>query len=148
MNKERSKTGMNLSYLLIGGGVGAVLALLFAPKAGQEFRADIADATRKGLDKTEEMAAQLSEKATRVYEDTKTKAGEIYDSAKQKLHSAEIAIGENHGDLQNGINHKVERDSHIIKMERKEYDREDRLQGNANYSIGQNLLEKEFFDKN
>ena len=31
----------NLSYLLIGGGIGAGLALLFAPKAGSELRGDI-----------------------------------------------------------------------------------------------------------
>ena len=40
-----------LTYLLIGGGIGAVLALLFAPKSGQELRGDIADATRKGIDR-------------------------------------------------------------------------------------------------
>ena len=39
-----------LTYLLIGGGIGAVIALLFAPKSGHELRGDIADATRKGID--------------------------------------------------------------------------------------------------
>ena len=38
-----------LTYLLIGGGIGAVIALLFAPKSGQELREDIADATGKAL---------------------------------------------------------------------------------------------------
>src|SRR5438477_507265 len=32
-----------LTYLLIGGGIGAVIALLFAPKSGQELRGAIAD---------------------------------------------------------------------------------------------------------
>ncbi len=124
MMKQKSKTGIKLSYVLIGGGIGAILALLFAPKTGQELRTDIADATRRGLDKTEELAAQLGEKASSVYEDTKTKAGEIYDSAKHNLNSAEIQ-----GNLHNDVDHKVEQVSHVIKMERKEYDREDRFQG-------------------
>ena len=41
-----------LTYLLIGGGIGAILALLFAPKAGSELRGDIADVTRKGIDQS------------------------------------------------------------------------------------------------
>jgi len=41
-----------LTFFLVGAGVGAVLALLFAPKSGEELRNDIADATRKGIDKS------------------------------------------------------------------------------------------------
>jgi gas vesicle protein len=129
MNNEKSNIETKLSYLLIGGGIGAVLALLFAPKAGEELRSDIADATRKGLNKTEEIAGQLSETAQTVYAETKTKAGEIYDSAKQTLNSAENALAEIQGNLQNGVDHKVDQISHVIEAGRKEYDREDRLQG-------------------
>ena len=39
-----------LTFFLVGAGIGAVLALLFAPKSGEELRNDIADATRKGID--------------------------------------------------------------------------------------------------
>ena len=39
--------GDKLVYFLIGAGIGAVTALLFAPKAGAELRADIADRTRR-----------------------------------------------------------------------------------------------------
>lgn len=129
MKNEKLNIETKISYLLIGGGIGAILALLFAPKAGEELRSDIADATRKGMDKTEELASQLSETAQTVYADTKAKAGEIYDSAKQKLHTAETAMAEIQGNLQNGVDHKVEQVSHIIEAGRKEYDREDRLQG-------------------
>lgn len=73
MNHEKSNIETKIAYLIIGGGIGAVLALLFAPKAGEELRSDIADATRKGINKTEEIASQLSETAQTVYADTKTK---------------------------------------------------------------------------
>ena len=43
-----SDVSTRLTYLLIGGGIGAIIALLFAPKAGSELRGDIADVTRKG----------------------------------------------------------------------------------------------------
>ncbi|HEY0384411.1 MAG TPA: YtxH domain-containing protein [Pyrinomonadaceae bacterium] len=70
-----------LTFLLIGGGIGAVLALLFAPKSGQELRDDIADVTRKGLDRTRETATQLGARAGEYYEATKERASDIYSSA-------------------------------------------------------------------
>ena len=70
-----------LTYLLIGGGIGAVLALLFAPKSGQELRGDIADATRKGIDRSREAAQHLSDRAGEYYEATRERAGELYTQA-------------------------------------------------------------------
>ena len=67
-----------LTYLLIGGGIGAVIALLFAPKSGQELRGDIADATRKGIDKSREAAQQLGDRAGEYYEATRDRASEFY----------------------------------------------------------------------
>ena len=73
-----------LTYLLIGGGIGAILALLFAPKSGQELRGDIADATRKGIDKSREAAQQLGDRAGEYYEATRERAGEYYTQAAGK----------------------------------------------------------------
>jgi gas vesicle protein len=73
-----------LTYLIVGGGIGAVLALLFAPKSGHELRGDIADVTRKGIEKSKETAAQLQEKAGEYYEVSREKAGELYQTAAEK----------------------------------------------------------------
>jgi gas vesicle protein len=73
-----------LTYLLIGGGIGAVIALLFAPKSGQELRGDLAEATRKGIDKSREAASQLGERAGEYYESTRERAGELYSQAASK----------------------------------------------------------------
>jgi gas vesicle protein len=74
-----------LTYLLIGGGIGAILALLFAPKSGQELRGDIADATRKGIDKSREAAQQLGQRAGEYYEVTRDRATELYSTAADKV---------------------------------------------------------------
>lgn len=66
-----------VACFLLGGAVGALVALLFAPKAGRELRGDIADVTRKGVDRTRETATQLGTQLG-------TKAGEYYDAASQK----------------------------------------------------------------
>src|SRR5438552_17313124 len=74
-----------LTFLLIGGGIGAILALLFAPKSGQELRGDIADATRKGIDKSREAAQQVGQKAGEYYEVTRDRAAELYSTAADKV---------------------------------------------------------------
>lgn len=74
-----------LTYLLIGGGIGAILALLFAPKSGHELRGDIADATRKGIDRSREAAQQLGDRAGEYYEATRNRAGELYTQAAERV---------------------------------------------------------------
>lgn len=74
-----------LTYLLIGGGIGAVLALLFAPKSGQELRGDIADATRKGIDRSREAAQQIGDRAGEYYEATRGRAAELYSQAAERV---------------------------------------------------------------
>lgn len=82
--REDSSAATKLTFLLIGGGIGAVIALLFAPKSGEELRGDIADATRKGIEKGKETAAQLQERAGEYYEVTRDKASELYGTASDK----------------------------------------------------------------
>jgi len=88
MGNDNDNISTRLTYLLIGGGIGAVIALLFAPKSGQELRGDLADATRKGIDKSREAAQQLGERAGEYYESTRERAGELYNQAASKANTA------------------------------------------------------------
>ena len=83
-DREESSVADKLTYLLIGGGIGAIVALLFAPKSGVELREDIADVSRKGLEKSKQAAAQIGEKAGEYYEVTRDKATEFYETAGEK----------------------------------------------------------------
>jgi gas vesicle protein len=78
-------TSNKLTYLIIGGSIGAILALLFAPKSGHELRGDIADATRKGIDRSREAAQQLGDRAGEYYEATRGRAAELYSQAAEKM---------------------------------------------------------------
>jgi gas vesicle protein len=82
--REDSSVSTKLTYLIIGGGIGAVIALLFAPKSGKELREDISDASKKGLEKSKEAAAQLQERASEYYETGREKANELYQTAQEK----------------------------------------------------------------
>ena len=92
--REDASVSSKLTYLIIGGGIGAVIALLFAPKSGEELRGDIADVTRKGIEKGKETAAQLQERAGEYYEVTREKAGEYYQAAQEKVGEIKEKAGE------------------------------------------------------
>src|SRR5687767_4577323 len=70
-----------LGYLAIGGTIGAVLALLFAPKPGRQLREDIADVSKKGLDTARDKARVIGEKTSNIATSVKEKAEARYGSA-------------------------------------------------------------------
>jgi gas vesicle protein len=61
-------SGDKLVYFLIGAGIGAIMALLFAPKSGEELRSDIADATKKSLDYARDTSRDLGDRANDYYQ--------------------------------------------------------------------------------
>ena len=82
---RRDESGMStqLTCFAIGATVGAVVALLFAPKSGRELREDLADAPRKGVDRARETGAQLSTRAGEYYESPASRAGELAANARE-----------------------------------------------------------------
>lgn len=71
--------GQNLMFLLIGGGIGATLALLFAPKKGSELRSDIADMAGKRFDETLAAANEMKRRSAEYYETAKLTGSEVFD---------------------------------------------------------------------
>ncbi|MBI4484095.1 MAG: YtxH domain-containing protein [Acidobacteria bacterium] len=63
--EEKSGTGEKVLFFLMGGFFGAAIALLFAPKSGEETRELLAERARQGRDlvtrKTRELQEQASE---------------------------------------------------------------------------------------
>ena len=74
-----------LTYFVIGGTIGAIVALLLAPKSGRELRGDIADVTRKGVDRSREVGAQIGTRAGEYYEVASSKAGELASGVRETV---------------------------------------------------------------
>ncbi len=78
-----SDAGARVTYFAIGALLGAAAALLFAPKSGRELREDLADATRKGVDRARETGTQLSTRAGEYYETASARAGELASGVRE-----------------------------------------------------------------
>jgi len=82
---DESSAAEKLTFLLIGAGIGATLALLFAPKTGRELRGDIADYTKRGIDVAGESARAIGARATDVYGTATEKVAGVYGTAREKV---------------------------------------------------------------
>ena len=77
-----------LAYFLVGGGIGAVIALLFAPRSGRETRDLIAQKATEGRDRVTSTGRMVSDRVT----DYLDKGKEIVSSQKEQI-SAAIEAG-------------------------------------------------------
>jgi len=77
--------GTKFMFFVLGGGIGAAIALLFAPKTGKELRQDIADAAVKGCNETLEAAARVREHTAEYYDAAKEKGGQVLDTFSANL---------------------------------------------------------------
>lgn len=77
MADNQGNSGDKLIYFLIGAGIGAITAMLFAPKSGSELRSDIADATRKGLDYARDTGRDFGERAQEYYQTGVERASDL-----------------------------------------------------------------------
>jgi len=134
---EREETGATtkLTYLLIGGGIGAILALLFAPKSGEELRGDIADVTRKGIEKGKETATLVGEKAGDYYEVTREKAGELYSSAQEKAGALSEKAKDAVSSASNPFSAALEAGKEAYTDEKRRNESKSISEGRPNYSV-------------
>ena len=60
--------GSKLGYFLAGLGLGAVVALLFAPRSGEETRQYLRERAEEGVDELKRRGRELKERAGEVVE--------------------------------------------------------------------------------
>lgn len=85
---EGSDRISKLAYFLVGGGIGAIVALLFAPRSGRETREMIAQRAAESKERVLSASRNVSDKVT-TYID---KGKEVVASQKEQI-SAAIEAG-------------------------------------------------------
>ena len=66
-----------LFFFMLGGSIGAAVALLFAPKRGDELRKDIANEAARRYEETRDAANRLKDRTGEYYEDTREKGEKV-----------------------------------------------------------------------
>ncbi len=89
-----SNVSTKVAFFLVGAGVGAVVALLFAPKSGEETRRLIADKAGEGKDyltaKGRDLGRQAGEYADRgkeAFNRQKERLADALEAGKEKVRS-------------------------------------------------------------
>ena len=85
---DEKKQGSSLSTIaafFVGGLIGSILGLLFAPLSGKETRARIRETSADAKDRTVETAARTKELTTEISEIAKEKAAELLNQGKERL---------------------------------------------------------------
>jgi len=77
---SEGSTGTAVTFLLIGLGVGAALALLLAPKSGRQLRKDL----RRSYDDALETVSEWTEEARDRVKDAVGRSAEIADDLRSK----------------------------------------------------------------
>jgi gas vesicle protein len=85
---ENGKTMPHVNYFLVGLGIGSAVAILLAPKSGQETRRYIADKAREANEFTRQKAREMRNRA----EDAVERGKETIAQTKEQLASA-IEVG-------------------------------------------------------
>ncbi|MGA3281965.1 MAG: YtxH domain-containing protein [Smithella sp.] len=92
--EEQEKSQVHfLKGLLIGGALGALAGILFAPKSGKRLRSDIKEKGRELLYDGQEIYDDASTKAKKIYREVKHQAKELKKEAED---TGEKIAGEVH----------------------------------------------------
>jgi gas vesicle protein len=82
---SENKSGSSIFVgFLAGGVIGAILALLYAPKTGRELRNDIKSRTDEYLDEADKYIAEARNRAKVLINEGKKKSEKIINDAKEK----------------------------------------------------------------
>ncbi len=85
MSRENSGLSKGLMIgFLAGGAIGAILALLYAPKSGKELRNDIRNKTDEYLDDAEKYIADARDKAKDLINEGKKRSEKIITDARSR----------------------------------------------------------------
>jgi len=84
MSENSSSSGFAfIAGLVVGGAVGAIAGLLFAPETGEETRKKVAVKSKEWADDLYTKFDDLKESVTEVMEDVKQGAAEVLDDVKK-----------------------------------------------------------------
>lgn len=89
---DKSSVGTAVTFLLIGMGAGALLALLFAPKSGEELRQDIRRKYEDAKDAVEDFADDAKDRVGKAVDRGAEWVDDVKESARKRMEPLRDAI--------------------------------------------------------
>ena len=85
MDKISSNFGGLFFGLIAGGALGAAAGFLFAPKSGEEFRADLKERGSRFYEDTQQMISDVENRTRSILEDVKHKTDDLKKEVDHRL---------------------------------------------------------------
>jgi len=85
-------TGGTIKGAIIGGVIGAVAALLLAPKSGRELRSDICDRYSTVQDRTKQLLSDATSKTQEIAKQVGQQASDMADKTRSALTAAKDEV--------------------------------------------------------
>jgi gas vesicle protein len=82
---ERNNVGVAVTFLLMGLGAGAIVALLFAPKSGKQLRRDLRRKLDDARETIDDWTEEARDRAEEVMERGTELAEDLRDAARDKV---------------------------------------------------------------
>lgn len=85
MSDEVQSSSNGFSWFLAGLGLGALIGVLYAPKAGRETREDLVTGAKEGTDYLKQRSREAADQVSTLVERGKTQAAEYVDKGKEAV---------------------------------------------------------------
>jgi len=82
---EETQSSSGFSWFLAGLGIGALIGVLYAPKAGKETREDLANSAREGTEYLRQRSREATEQINQIVDRGKAQVSEYVDRGKEYI---------------------------------------------------------------
>ena len=82
---EENQSSSGFSWFLAGLGIGALIGVLYAPKAGKETREDLAASAREGTEYLRQRSREATEQINQIVDRGKAQVSEYVDRGKEYI---------------------------------------------------------------
>jgi gas vesicle protein len=82
---DETQSSSGFSWFLAGLGIGALIGVLYAPKAGKETREDLAASAREGSEYLRQRSREAADQINQIVDRSKAQVSEYVDRGKENI---------------------------------------------------------------
>jgi gas vesicle protein len=91
---DENQGGSGFSWFVAGLGLGALIGVLYAPKAGRELREDVANNARDGAEYLKQRSRETADHVSTLVEKGKSQVNDYVDQGKEYIDRGKTQVGQ------------------------------------------------------